>query len=46
MEIALWVAAAVACCALCAWGIATVVRRSRERDAQPLRTKRESIRKV
>jgi len=37
MEIALWVAVAVACYALCAWGIATAVRRSRERDAQPLR---------
>jgi hypothetical protein len=37
MVVALWIFAIVACCALCVWGIATAVRRSRERDAQPLR---------
>ena len=31
MVVALWIFAIVACCALCVWGIATAVRRSRER---------------
>jgi hypothetical protein len=37
MVIALWILAIVACCALCVWGIATAVRRSNERRAQPVR---------
>ena len=37
MAIALWVIAVVACCVLCAWGLATAVRRSRERHAQAAR---------
>ena len=31
MVVALWVIAVVACCVLCGWGIATAVRRSKER---------------
>lgn len=31
MEIALWVMVAAACCLACGWGIATAVRRSKER---------------
>ena len=31
--VALWIIAAVACCALCGCGIATAVRRSKERHA-------------
>jgi hypothetical protein len=30
MAIALWVIVVVACCILCAWGLATAARRSRE----------------
>lgn len=34
MAIALWVIVVVACCILCAWGLATAARRSREHHAQ------------
>jgi hypothetical protein len=37
MAIALWVIVVVACCVLCAWGLATAPRRSRERRAQASR---------
>jgi hypothetical protein len=37
MVIALWIVAIAACSALCGWGIATAVRRSKERHAQALR---------
>jgi hypothetical protein len=33
MVVALWIIAIVACCTLCGWGIATAVRRSKERRA-------------
>jgi len=31
--IVFWIALAITCCALCGWGIATAVRRSKERHA-------------
>jgi hypothetical protein len=37
MAMSLWVIVVVACCALCAKGIATAVRWSRERHAQAAR---------
>ena len=33
MVVFLWITAIVACCALCGWGIATAVKRSKERRA-------------
>jgi hypothetical protein len=37
MVIALWIVAVAACFALCGWGIATAVRRSKERRAQAVK---------
>jgi hypothetical protein len=37
MAIALWVIVVVACCILCAWGLATAARRSREHHGQAAR---------
>ena len=31
--IVLWISVALACCALCGWGIATAIRRSKDRRA-------------
>lgn len=31
-----WITGIVACCALCGWGIATAVRRSKERRTRAL----------
>jgi hypothetical protein len=45
MEIAFWVAAAVACCAICAWASRRRWDGQGERHAQPLRPEREIIQK-
>lgn len=37
MVIALWIVAVAACFALCGWGIASAVRRSKERRAQAVK---------